>query len=147
VSFAHILAGYQTDLSAVNGDAQIGLVKVSGDWAASNLVAGAANAASNNTVFGDGNETSIGAGDPATTARIASILIRGEVLGRPGGATFGFVAEQIGSFKFNGTALLLAPGAHTDTFGGPGLVGAAKRVGPSLSTTMSDGFAVHVFEV
>jgi hypothetical protein len=28
-----------------------------------------------------------------------------------------------------------------------GLTGVAKPVGPSLSTTNSDGFSVHVFEV
>src|SRR5439155_857241 len=39
VEFANILAGYQTDMGSVNGDAQIGAVKVGGDWVASNLVA------------------------------------------------------------------------------------------------------------
>ena len=147
VDHANILAGYKTDLSAINGDAQIGMVKVGGDWAASNLVAGAMNAASGNKIFGDGNDASIGAGSAGITAKIASIVIGGEVIGRPGGATFGFVAEQIGSFKFNGTAVALAADAHTDKFAGVGLAGNARRVGPSLSATVSDGFAVHVFEV
>ncbi len=147
VDFANILAGYQTDLTAINGDAQIGMVKVGGDWAASNLVAGAMNAASGNKIFGDGNEASIGAGRADITAKIASIVIDGAVSGRPGGATFGFVAEQIVSFKFNGTAVALAADAHTDKFAGVGLAGTARFVGPSLSATVNDGFAVHVFEV
>jgi len=120
---------------------------VGGDWAASNLVAGAKNAASGDKIFGDGNDASIGAGAVDITAKIASIVINGEVIGRPGGGTFGFVAEQIGSFKYNGFAVVLAPGAHTDTFAGAGLAGTARPVGPSLSTPVSDGFAVHVFEV
>src|SRR5205085_2668909 len=33
VDFTNILAGYTTDLTATNGDAQIGKVKVGGDWA------------------------------------------------------------------------------------------------------------------
>lgn len=147
VDFTNILAGYTTDLTATNGDAQIGKVKVGGDWAASNLVAGVMNVASGNKIFGDGNDASIGAGRTDITAKIASIVIGGEVLGRPGGGTFGFGAEQIGSFKYNGAAVALASGAHTDKFAGAGLVGTARHVGPSLSATVSDGFAVHVFEV
>jgi len=147
VDFTNILAGYTTDLTAVNGDAQIGKVKVGGDWAASNLVAGVMNGASGNKVFGDGNDASIGAGRAYITAKIASIVIGGEVLGRSGGGTFGFAAEQVGSFKYNDFAVALAPGAHTDTFAGAGLAGTARFVGPSLSATISDGFAVHVFEV
>jgi hypothetical protein len=150
VDHANILAGYKTDLTAINGDAQIGMVKVGGDWAASNLVAGAMNAASGNQTFGNGNDASIGSGNAGITAKISSIVIDGEVIGRPGsspGATFGFVAEQIVSFKYNGAAVALAAGAHTDKFAGAGVVGNARFVGPSLSTAISDGFAVHVFEV
>lgn len=143
VEHANILAGYQPDLTPTNGDAQIGSVKVGGDWAASNLVAGVMNAPSGNKTFGNGNEASIGTGRTDITAKIASIVITGEVFGRPGGAVFGFVSEQIGSFKYHGAAVTLAANAHTDTFA----LGTARFVGPSLSSTHSDGFAVHVFEV
>jgi hypothetical protein len=147
VELAEILAGYQTELTATNGDAQIGAVTVTGDWFASNLVAGAMNATSGNKTFGDGHDASIGTGDAGITSKIASVVIKGAVIGQPGGGTFGFVAEQIGSFKYNGTSVTLAPGPHTDTFAGTGLAGAAAHVGPSLSTSIDDGFGVHAFEV
>jgi hypothetical protein len=112
VEFANILAGYDINLSAVNGDAQIGAVIVGGDWAASNLVAGAMNAASGNTKFGDGNDASIGTGTPGIIAKIASIVIRGDVFGTPVSVNstdhFGFVAEQIGLVKIGGNSIVLA---------------------------------------
>jgi hypothetical protein len=118
VEFANILAGYDTGLTAVNGDAQIGAVKVGGDWAASNLVAGTKNLPSSNTKFGDANDASIGAGSAGIIAKIASITIGGQLFGTPDSASttdhFGFVAEQIGVVKIGGNAIALAPGAHND---------------------------------
>jgi hypothetical protein len=103
VEFARILAGYDRELVAMNGDAQIGAVKVGGDWIASSLVAGVKNTASGNISFGDGNDASIGAGSPSITAKIARITIKGLVLGSPSAVSttdhFGFCAQQIGSFK------------------------------------------------
>lgn len=119
VEFANILAGYKTDLSAVNGDAQIGAVKVGGDWAASNLIAGAKNlgaddaaggtgANTDNVNFGDTHDVSIGAGS-AIVAKIASITIGGQVFGTPASFSpadhFGFVAQQIGAVKIGGNLI------------------------------------------
>ena len=59
------------------------MVKVGGDWAASNLVAGAINTASGNKIFGDGNDASIGSGNTEITSKIASIVINGQVFGTP----------------------------------------------------------------
>ena len=72
VEFTNFLAGYNFDfvsgLQASNGDAQVGAVKVGGDWIASNLVAGTKNTASGNQTFGDANDASIGAGNASIFA-------------------------------------------------------------------------------
>jgi hypothetical protein len=118
VEYADILAGYDPNLTPLNGDAQIGPVSVGDDWIASNLIAGAMNSASANTNFGDGNDASIGAGNPNIIAKIASITIGGQVFGTPNSTSssdqFGFVAEQIGSLKIGGNAIALAAGPHND---------------------------------
>ena len=95
--------------------AQIGAVKVCGDWIASNLVAGAKNTgAPANTNFGDANDASIGAGSAGIIATIASITIAGQVFGTPNSTSttdhFGFVAEQIGAVKIGGNAIALTAG-------------------------------------
>ena len=111
VEFVQILAGYKTDLTAFNGDAQIGAVTVGGDWIASDLVAGAKNSGS--PKFGDMNDAPIGGGSATITAKIASITIGGQVVGTPSPATtdhFGFVAQQIGSFHAGLFAAVLTAG-------------------------------------
>ena len=100
VESARILAGYKTDLTPANADAQTGAITVGRDWIASSFVAGAKNSGS--PKFGDANDVTIGGGSAAIVARIASISIGGQVVGTPSPATtdhFGFVAQQIGSFK------------------------------------------------
>ena len=57
VEFASVLAGYDTLVRPVNGDASIGNVEVGGDWVASNLVAGAA--AGTDGLFGTADDTRI----------------------------------------------------------------------------------------
>jgi hypothetical protein len=118
VEFADILAGYDTNLNPVNGDAQIGAVTVGGDWAGSNLVAGAMNAASGNTKFGDANDASIGAGTLGIIGSITSITVKGLVFGTPDGVSntdhFGFVAQVVGSVKVNGNAFALTSGPDDD---------------------------------
>ncbi|MHA3773991.1 hypothetical protein ACXR0O_20865 [Verrucomicrobiota bacterium sgz303538] len=98
VEFAQILAGYDIGLTAVNGNASIGSVKVGGDWVASDLVAGVTAGADGD--FGTSDDTAIGG---TLVAKISSILIGGQVTGtsfriRPADH-FGFVAETIASFK------------------------------------------------
>ena len=111
VEFATILAGYDIFLAALNADAQIGAVKVGGDWVASNLVAGVQNLGADNAVggsganadnvnFGDSRDNLIAGGSANIVARIASIAIKGIVIGSTTVADhFGFTAGQIGSFK------------------------------------------------
>lgn len=141
---AWIFGGVDRNGAAAAGNAQIGTVKVTGDWIASSL---ATSATSTNGVIGDGNDSNFGTG---TAGKIASIVIGGAVLGRAGSAeTFGFFAHEIVSFKYGGVALALTRGAATDAFfvGGPNK---AFAVGPTLSPSTNlkpDGFAVHVYEV
>jgi hypothetical protein len=118
VQFANILAGYDVNGTAVNGQASIGNVKVGLDWIASNLVAGVA--ADNNGLFGTSGDKEIG--NPETKedllATIAGITIGGQAFGTPADVNnadhFGFVAELVKALSLGGTALPLKAGPHTD---------------------------------
>jgi hypothetical protein len=105
VDFAKIMAGYAIDGRATNADARIGTVHVTGDWKASDLVAGAR---TTNEFFGDDDDTLIPSGS-GVAARIAGIIIKGDVLGTPTqtGDDFGFVAEAIGTMRVGGVRLAL----------------------------------------
>jgi hypothetical protein len=117
VDRGQVLAGYSPDLVPLNADAQIGSVAVDGDWIASDLVAGAVA----NGSFGDADDMKIAG--PGTTDRdaivskIGRITVQGHVLGTDGVADqFGFVAQQIGSFKVGDTNVELMPGFANDLF-------------------------------
>lgn len=107
VAYMQFLAGFTYALdgiqSAVNGDASVGSVKVGGSWIASYLSAGID---SFDGRLGDENDGVIPGGNPNLIARIASITIGGNVLGTDNAISpedhFGFVAQQIGSFKAGG---------------------------------------------
>lgn len=105
-----ILGGYYDGLG-VNRTAQIGAVKVKGDWIESNLVAGVQNATNSPANFGDNLDVLITptGPNPAVVAKIASISIGGQVIGSATGH-FGFVAQQIGSFKAAGFTAKLTAG-------------------------------------
>jgi len=113
VEDAVILAGYDTGLSALNAEAQIGAVKVGGDWIASDLVAGAINsdtpAGAPFPNFGNASDASIGGGTPIS--KIASITIGGEVFGTLPSVSstdnYGFVAQAIGPVKIGGVAIAI----------------------------------------
>jgi hypothetical protein len=118
---AQILAGYDATLTPKNADAQIGAVKAGADWVASDLIAGATNPAFPNFGLGDFGIDGAGTTDNATIiSRIASITIGGLVFGTPTSVSatdhFGFVAQQIGSFKVAGSAIPLRSGPHDDNF-------------------------------
>jgi hypothetical protein len=136
VSFANILAGYDTDLNAVNGRAQIGKVMVGNDWIASNLIAGATTESGTLANFGAGGDVPIpmgGAGPEGLVSKIASIQIKGLVAGTATtpGDHYGFVAQEIGKFKLGRNVLSLNAGSGND----------AMKVSP---TTGSD---VGIFEL
>ncbi len=144
VENAWLFAGVKKDGTVLNGNAQIGAVKVGGDWIASMLGAGFDSV---DGFIGDGDDVIIAGG---TRSKIASIVIGGAILGRVGATdTFGFVAHEIGSFRYNGLAVVLQKGAGNDTFNFNG-TSDAKAVGPSLAPSdffKPDAFAVHVYEV
>lgn len=139
VQHALITAGFDYNGVGVNGNAQIGRIRVGGDWIAGSVTSGV------NSVdfhFGDGNDSAIAGG---AISRIGSIDIRGQVFGWAGspGDSYGFVAQHIGSFKVAGASLALRSGSGNDTFA----LGSAHAVGSSQSIHNPDGFAVHVLEV
>ncbi len=119
VEFADILAGYDFNLLAVNADAQTGAV-VAGDWIASNLIAGVQDdaTAARNDFFGEGDDQKIAGGSATIASKIASITIKGTARGTVGGTDhFGFVAQEIGSFKVGGAAFPLTPRTANDLNG------------------------------
>lgn len=113
VEIARILGGYGASVtSAINGNAQIGAVTVAGDWDASSISAGINE---NTGGFGDGDDSvadqPAGAAADAILSRIASITIKGTVIGAPNPFfNTGFVAQQIGSFKAGGYVATLTSG-------------------------------------
>lgn len=125
VEFADILAGY-TFLNSmahpVNADAQIGTVVVGGDWIASNLLAGAVLSLDDDAAFGTPDDDALITdmnGNAATiTARIGSVVIKGQALGTPDYLSttdyYGLVAQQVGSLKVAGTVIPLHAGANND---------------------------------
>jgi hypothetical protein len=158
VDHTFILAGYNKDAIAVSADASIGAVRVGGDWLASYLTAGVQPGA--DLLFGTADDRALlggenfGAGpvrDNLSIAKIASIVIGGQIKSGyfpafPAAAdnqTYGFIAQQIGSFSYGGIVVPLKAGASNDTFA----LGKARPLGASRSTLNTDGFAMHVFEV
>ena len=121
VENSHILAGYDATGVVANGHARIGNVTVGADWIASDLVAGVD--AGPNGFFGTDDDFAVGGGGFASPSRIASIVVRGQLLGTAAaGDQFGFVAEEIDRFKVGGADIILfTPGANNDlaifTFG------------------------------
>ncbi|MHA3772528.1 hypothetical protein ACXR0O_13415 [Verrucomicrobiota bacterium sgz303538] len=115
VRFADVLAGYGTDLQPINGDAQIGQVKVLRDWVASNLSAGVQSLSGTDS-FGAQTDGVISQGNTESIiSRIAAIRIKGEVIGTGDpGDQYGFVAEQIGKVVVHKTKMQLSAGAHND---------------------------------
>ena len=105
VTDAQILAGYDAALAPQNADAGIGPILVGGDWLASSVAAGIADATHDG--FGQ-NDTLIPGGDPALFAQIAKIVIAGTATGSAApGDFFGITAEIIKRAKINGVALAL----------------------------------------
>jgi hypothetical protein len=122
VEFANIFAGYDTDLNPVNANAQIGAVKVGGDWIASNLVAGVA--AGTDRQFGTADDVLITdpSANPKILASIASVTIGGQAQGLPGDTNghFGIVAQHIGALSVAGTKLTFHAGVKAISLGATG---------------------------
>ena len=118
VEYASVLAGYDRDLVGKNADAQIGSVRVGGDWIATSLVAGAGPGV--DTRFGTADDILLsgpGVKDTARTfAKIGSVSIRGTALGTPDSVSaldrFGIVAERIGPVRVHGVGIPHPSGLH-----------------------------------
>jgi hypothetical protein len=109
VQNALILAGFDSNLNPANADASVGAVKVGRNWTASSLVAGARDSGGDGFGINDALQTT--SDEVAFIARIASIKIKGVVNGTATPSDhFGFVAQQIGSFKSVGFTALLHAG-------------------------------------
>jgi hypothetical protein len=131
VEFAQILGGYNPYLEAINSDAQIGLVKVGGDWIASSLAAGVMNLGADDVIggtgldadnvnFGDTHDTKIVevTDSAAILSLVQRIEIAGQIFGTPGAIRpddrFGFVAEEIGTLKVGAQTFNLNAGPNND---------------------------------
>ncbi|MEA3187452.1 MAG: hypothetical protein QOD99_1282 [Chthoniobacter sp.] len=116
VEQARILAGYVNDFAAtdfikpMDGNAQIGKIIVGTDFIASDLVAGVVDTGADG--FGNGTETLIAGG---TIAKIASIVIKGAILGTAAaGDHFGIESHTISKFSAGGINFPLKPGPPAD---------------------------------
>ena len=124
VSNTRILAGYDVLGLPVNAGAQIGDVRVDGNWTASVLAAGVA--AGTDGLFGTEDDRLIeGAHSGPIIAKIASIVVGGAVEGTSdSNDNFGFVAERIGAFSSSAGPLSLTAaggeefplGTHADVW-------------------------------
>lgn len=113
VSYARILAGYDINGNAVDGDASIGTVQIGGDVLATDIVAGID---PTDAFFGDANDIVIAGHDPALTARIAKVIIGGQVAPTTAFDLYGIVAQEIGSLKLGGRTIALQAGPGNDAF-------------------------------
>lgn len=115
VENATIRAGYNpANSNPENADAQIGKVSVGGDWIRSNLVAGIV---SEDAVFGNADDSIIGevGSAPTIIASIASITIKGSLIGTFGGTDgYAFTAEEVKAVTIAGKKVLLNEGPSND---------------------------------
>jgi hypothetical protein len=112
-SFLNILAGYTPDGTASNADAQIGNVKVGGNWTAGSVVAGVAD--TDDDGFGDADDAAIAGGSGTIFSRIASVVIGGTLSGTAaGGDHFGFTAQEVAALKIGGVKQALVAGRSND---------------------------------
>jgi hypothetical protein len=116
VGHALIEAGGSTLTGSIDADAQIGSIRVGGDWIASSAAAGATPGPSGFGTFADVKMSGTGVRDDATiSSSIGSVSIAGQIRGTMGGTDhFGFVAEQIGKVTVGGTAIPLLAGKRND---------------------------------
>lgn len=120
VHLANILAGFSVTGVATNANAQIGAVKVTGNWLLSNLAAGIENYGANGVIGGGDDNLNFGNIDDHAIgsamnpiSKIASITIGGVAAGSSDAGHYGFSARTIGAFKSAGfVAPLKATGAR-----------------------------------
>ncbi|MGB8167969.1 MAG: hypothetical protein WCF18_10795, partial [Chthoniobacteraceae bacterium] len=116
-----ILAGYRTNGSAFNPDAQIGTVKIGtgtgpGNMQGTNIVAGLS--AGVDGYFGTFDDRPIlGSGSPAIYSKIAKVIVKGAISNTSAsGDTFGIIAENLVSLMIGSSTLPLTGGALNDDY-------------------------------
>jgi hypothetical protein len=94
-----------------NADVQLGRISIGGDLISSSLVAGIATGA--DSLFATDDDAPFsGGGSPAIVSRIASVVVKGQVIGSvEAGGRFAIEAEQIGSVTVAGKKLALSKAA------------------------------------
>lgn len=122
MTYAVVLAGYDTSLDPQDPNAQIGAVSVGGDFTASDLVAGVQGTMNGGSfVFGTAADAEISTGivgiSSTILSKIASVTIGGTVAGDSVlGANYGITAEYIASVKVGSTVEPLLAGPNNDLF-------------------------------
>jgi hypothetical protein len=124
VYYTDILAGYDwrsqdlvssTSSGALNVDAQFGVLNVRGDWMGSNLAVGAK--AGDDGFLGTQDDSRIvpGGSGPPINATLKAVIIGGQVLATPDpDDRYGFVAEEIKSFRVGSIKYALKPEFRND---------------------------------
>ena len=116
VTGSSFLAGYDLTGSAVNPDAQIGAVKVVGNWTASNLIAGVI-VGSDPGFGGEFDTIAPGFNNALIVSKIASITIGGTVTGTgAAGDHFGFVAQRLSAVKIGPTTFAMQDAVGQQVF-------------------------------
>lgn len=111
VHFAELRAGYDDNVLEEPG-AQIGAVKIGGDWVASIIVASVDPV---DAFFGNEDDEALLGAPDGLFSRIGSIVIKGQLRGTVGGTdSFGFVAQEIGSVKIGSVKIALTSGPGND---------------------------------
>lgn len=117
VELSRITVGLIADIPS-SPDASLGKVTIGKDFIASVIAAGVQ---PNGDFFADGDDTLATAmpDDPEITARIASVLIKGSIVGTASPTTdsFGIVAQEVVKVTVGKQAVPLAPGKSNDTAG------------------------------
>lgn len=99
----------QIAAGADNADAQIGSIKVAGDWTGGGISAGMA--AGLDQKLGTADDVLAPDVNASVFSRIASITIKGAATGNPGSlASSFFTAQRFGKVQIGGTAMLSVPG-------------------------------------
>jgi hypothetical protein len=124
LSYTDILAGYERDsqdlvsatsAGAINVDAELTILRVGGNWLASNAAAGAKAGTDGLLGTQDDTRTVPGGSGPPVNATMRSVFIGGQVLATadPSDA-YGIVAEEIRAMRVGGVVYKLSPQFRND---------------------------------
>lgn len=107
--------GFDATESPANPDAQVGKIKVSGDWQGSIVAVGTF--AGEDNVFGTLDDRIVNGGRPDIVGSIARIQIDGSITNGPSqfGTPFGFLAQHITTLIVDGGTVSLKAGASNDS--------------------------------